>query len=133
MSGIAVAPRGCRGRVVAGVVRDLPGLVGLDVADDGEPDALGGQLCVFGGHLLHLVLAEQCVPGRVRLPDLVHAVVLGHRQEPHLGGVAPGGAARLVDVGPDGGEPIRDAHGHRAPSEMTPRAARTAKMIARPA
>ena len=114
-------------------LRDLSGLVGLHVADDGEPDALGGQLRVLGGHLLNLVLSEQGVPGRVRLADLLDAVVLGHRQEPHLGGVAPGCAARVFDVGPDGGEPLRDAHGHRAPREMTPRAARTAKMIARPA
>ena len=56
--------------------RYLPGLVGLEVADE-VPLHVGGQLGLLGHHFLHPVLAKQPRPGLISLAQLRHGVRFG--------------------------------------------------------
>ena len=128
-------------------------LVGLQMADEGEVDALvGADPGGLGDDLLDVVLAVAAGPGiaahlgqgGVDGADLVDVVQLADRQEAHLVAVAPGGLAGPPQPLPHplhtrAGRTVHRHrsiirhHGHLAANDMTPAEARTAKMRATPA
>ena len=89
--------------------RGLPGLVGLQVADEVPSGA--GQ---FGGRgdlllrLLHLVLAEVPLTGAPRRADVIGAEGLGDGDQGDGRRVAAGPPGSRVDPRPDLGEVVRD-------------------------
>ncbi len=80
-------------------IRHRTGLVALQRADEMPLEAERTQRLDLVHALLHVVLAESALPGDGSLAHGLRGPGLAHREQLHVGGVAPGTSRRVVDAG----------------------------------